>query len=424
MNPREQRGLELVERVNIQPVGKGIVGKWVVPSSTGSGRYLVDLNSTSKRCDCPDYEQRRCKCKHIFAVEHFVKRSSQTETDSTGLTTVTETVTKVKRTTYKQNWPAYNTAQTQEKATFQALLSDLCQSVPDMETKAGKSPGGRSRLPLSEMIFAAAFKVYSTVSGRRFMCDLSDAHGRGYLSKLPHYNSIFNYLEMKELTPLLTMLIERSSLALQSLETDFAVDSSGFSTCRTVTWFNARYGHEQDNHDWLKLHLMCGVKTNVVTSARITERYSHDSLKFAPLVTATARSGFVMNEVSADKAYSSRSNLRAVENIGGTPFIPFKSNVVGTAHKVPRATKEACRLWEKMYHYYNLNRDEFLQHYHKRSNVESTFAMIKAKFGGSLRSKTDVAMRNEALCKVLCHNICCVIQSMHEFGIEPTFALN
>jgi hypothetical protein len=30
-------------------------------------------------------------------------------------------------------------------------------------------------------------------------------------------------------------------------------------------------------------------------------------------------------------------------------------------------------------------------------------------------------MVNEVLCKLLCHNICCVIQSQCEFGIEPVF---
>lgn len=53
--------------------------------------------------------------------------------------------------------------------------------------------------------------------------------------------------------------------------------------------------------------------------------------------------------------------------------------------------------------------------------METTFHMIKAKFGEALRSKTQVALFNEALCKVLCHNICCVIQSMHELGITTTF---
>ncbi len=69
-----------------------------------------------------------------------------------------------------------------------------------------------------------------------------------------------------------------------------------------------------------------------------------------------------------------------------------------------------------------MNKEEFLQHYHKRSNVESTFSMIKAKFGDHIRSKTDIAMKNEALAKILCHNICCVIQSMYELGISPQFA--
>ncbi len=75
-----------------------------------------------------------------------------------------------------------------------------------------------------------------------------------------------------------------------------------------------------------------------------------------------------------------------------------------------------------MFHLYNLHREEFLEHYHKRSNVETTFSMIKAKFVQRLRSKTLTARINEALCKVLCHNLCVLIQSVHELGIEATFA--
>ncbi len=48
--------------------------------------------------------------------------------------------------------------------------------------------------------------------------------------------------------------------------------------------------------------------------------------------------------------------------------------------------------------------------------------MIKRKFGDSVRSKGDLAMKNEVLAKVLCHNLCCLIQSMEEFGIDPQFA--
>jgi len=47
--------------------------------------------------------------------------------------------------------------------------------------------------------------------------------------------------------------------------------------------------------------------------------------------------------------------------------------------------------------------------------------MIKSKFGIALRSKTKTAQINEALCKILCHNLCCLIQSMFELNIMPEF---
>ncbi|HEX3463876.1 MAG TPA: hypothetical protein VHS78_07510 [Candidatus Elarobacter sp.] len=53
--------------------------------------------------------------------------------------------------------------------------------------------------------------------------------------------------------------------------------------------------------------------------------------------------------------------------------------------------------------------------------METTFSMIKAKFGAALRSKTQVAQMNEVLCKVLCHNLCCLVQSMYELGVQPEF---
>ncbi len=65
--------------------------------------------------------------------------------------------------------------------------------------------------------------------------------------------------------------------------------------------------------------------------------------------------------------------------------------------------------------------EDFLTHYHKRSNVESTMWMIKSKFDEHIRNKTDEGIVNELYCKVLCHNICVVIQSMYELGIEPSF---
>lgn len=395
VNPRAQRGLTLATTRTITRSEKG----WIVPSQSGKGSYIVSLSLL--HCTCPDYETRRLKCKHIFAVEHVVcNRAHEVKQAKTP-------IPKPKRPTYPQDWPAYNAAQTNEKAQFMILLYDLCRGIPETAHDFG-----RPRLPLADMVFSAAFKIYSTFSARRFMTDLKDAHSKGYISKVPHFNSIYNYMELESLTPLLKELITVSSLPLKAVEVDFAVDSSGFTTSNYVSWYNTRYGHEQDNHDWIKAHLMCGVKTNVVTSVEITGPYANDSPQLRPLVGATARN-FTLRDVTADKAYSSRANLELVDSAGGMPYIPFKTSTTGEGG--------GSVLWNKLWHFYNLHRAEFLAHYHKRSNIEATFWMIKSKFDTRLRSKMDRAIINEALLKVLCHNVCVVIQSMYELGIDPTF---
>ena len=141
-----------------------------------------------------------------------------------------------------------------EKVWFQILLRDLCQRIEE------PAPAfGRPRLSLADTVFSVAFKIYSTVSSRRFMTDLREAQAKGYLSKVPHYNWIFRYLETPSLTPLLRTLITESSLPLKAVELDFAADSSGFTTSRFVRWFDHKYGVQREQHDWVKVHLMCGV---------------------------------------------------------------------------------------------------------------------------------------------------------------------
>jgi hypothetical protein len=175
------------------------------------------------------------------------------------------------------------------------------------------------------MIFSSAYKVYSTVSARRFMSDLKEAHIKRYIARVPCYNSIINYLEMEELTPCLKRLITESALPLKALESDFAIDGSGFSSSRYTSWYSAKYGKEMEGHDRIRVHLMCGVKTNIVTSVEISGAYAHDTKFFSPLMQSTTKH-FDVAEVSADKAYSNRANLTVAENKGIKPYIDFRKN--------------------------------------------------------------------------------------------------
>jgi hypothetical protein len=321
MNPREERGLALADEAKISRNHKG----WVVPSQNGGGRYTVSLDGDSPRCTCPDYEIRGAKCKHIFAVEHTIMR----ETKPDGTTTVTETV--------KWTWTRYNAAQTEEKHRFAMLLSELCRGVPEPEQTMG-----RPRLPLGDMVFASAYKTYVGFSSRRFTTDLRDAHDARLIKSTPHFNSVSRYLSDPRLTDVLKELVTVSSLPLKAVEQDFAIDSSGFSTCRFVRWFNKKYGRETDNRTWVKCHLMVGTLTKIVSGVEISGWTANDTTYFVPLVERTAEH-FQVREVAADKAYLSSKNLEAVERVGGTAYVPFKSNTV---------PPEGDSVWSRMYAYF------------------------------------------------------------------------
>src|SRR5258705_5071964 len=148
MEAREQKGLEIAATSRI--TGEGTT--WLVQSQAGKGKYVVD--SDAKQCTCPDFEARQATCKHIFAVEYTIQREY---TDDGETQTYTETVT-VKK-TYKQEWTAYNEAQTHEKERFLSLLADLCKGIEE-----APQPMGRKRWSLADMRFASPFKVYCTGS--------------------------------------------------------------------------------------------------------------------------------------------------------------------------------------------------------------------------------------------------------------------
>ncbi len=219
-------------------------------------------------------------------------------------------------------------------------------------------------------------------------------------------------LNREDITPILHELLAVSALPLRSIETTFATDSSGFSTSQFGQYAAEKYG-EMRKHRWVKAHIFVGAKTNIIASARITKEQGGDCIQFAPMVMEAHDNGFEIKEIAADMGYLSRANYNLVESIGATAYIPFSKNVRGRAR--------GSYVWKKMYHFFQFNREEFLEHYHKRSNAESVFKMVKMKFGDKLKSKNFMAQKNELLCKLIAHNIVCLIHEMNELGITPKF---
>ena len=441
---RQLRGMAIAALVKIQ---KNKLG-YKVPSQSDNGSYVVNVDDASDPyCSCDDFQNRSGRCKHIYAVELYIQREGDSEAqiaqhtvDAQGRDVRPQEPTrtlvpgsdypKPARPKYdlvlpsipvgprnpatSQNWPAYDAAQEYEEELFVPLLRELCDTIEQPLYEKG-----RPRLPLSDVVYSLGTKVYSTMSARRVRARIRHAQADGRLDKAPCYRSINAYLGKPELTPLLERLIEHAALPVatveEAVEYAFALDSSGFSTNTYSRWFDHKWGKKRAEAQWVKAHIACGVNTNIITAARATVSNTHDTVYFKELLEATAMY-FDVKEVSADKAYLSKKNLATVEAIGAQAYIPFKVN---STPDHGHHTRDP--LWVKAYHYYHLQREEFLEHYHKRSNVETVFHMIKSKFGAAVKAKMPTAQTNEVLVKILCHNICVLIQSMFELGIVPDF---
>jgi len=394
---RQERGRLLSQNKGIKKIA-GVT--WLVPSQTqSSGGYVV--NTAEATCTCPDYELRRCKCKHQWAVV-FVQTI---ENHADGSKTVTESMT-YSRTTHQQDWPAYNEAQVEEKSTVQSLLRGLCDSV-QTPAHAGRGP---KPIPLSDVVFAMAMKCYTLMSARRASTDIKDSAEAGNMTRAPHYNSVLAAFENPAMTAILTKLIEQSAAPLAGIETSFAVDSTGFGTSVYRRWYDAKYGKQVCEHAWLKAHAMVGVSTGIVTAVKVTDSSGADCPQLPELVAST-KERFGLAKVSADKAYLANDNLAAIEAAGAAPFIPFKVN----------SQDDGSPAWRKMRAVFLYKQEEFFSVYGLRSNVESAFSSVKRKFGGAVRSKKFTAQVNEILCKMLCYNLSILVHVMHKLGIEPSF---
>ena len=209
--------------------------------------------------------------------------------------------------------------------------------------------------------------------------------------------------------PILIDLLIKSSLPVVPIETTFAIDSTGVAGSRFVRWTDIKYRGVTE-HMWAKVHLMGGVKTHIITSALVLDRDASDLAQLPKLLHTTAQN-FNVQQVCADAAYNTVENQKAIAAIGAEAFMPFKSTHTG---KRGGLFAEKFRQWKD-------DREYFLQNYHQRSNIETSIMMWKTSFGDGLRSRTEIAMRNELYCKLICHNICCLIKAMYELGLGLEF---
>jgi transposase len=399
MDKREMKALELAARARILFIG----GYWLVPSqSAPSTRYRVTIQPPS--CECEDFQTRQQPCKHIRAAEFVSEREGGAPAPRI------DTDTPPQKKTYTQDWPAYARAQKVEKRRVQELLRDLTSRLSQRERPTNR-PGPKPHL-VRDAIFAMVLKVYCGLSSRRTHTDLEIALARGYTSKQVPGAKVSAFFEDAYFTPILKDLIAFSAAPLRPLETKFAIDSSGFSSSRYEDYYDYKHGSGTPRRRcaWVKCHVASGVRTHCISAVRILDKDAADSPEFIPLLQKT-KEGFIITEVSADKAYASYDNFEEIAACGAQGYIAFKANTTGGVGGH----------FEKAFLLFLANRDDYMSRYHLRSNAESTFSAVKRKFGHSVLSLTDTAMINECLVKFLCQNLSVLVQVEERVGLAPVF---
>jgi len=303
-----------------------------------------------------------------------------------------------------RDWNAINKAGHNEASTFKHLLATL---VSELEKGTNKGRG-RNGIDTRDMIFNICYTEYLNTSNRRVPSMLEEAEEQGYTTSCA-FNTITKYMKKEEIRDQIQELIMKSAAPLKGHEETFAIDATGFSDSRFGHWQNHKYRSKQEHQLWKKLHACCGVQSNIITAATVTSGTTHDQTQFEPLVEMTDQY-FDQGKVVADKAYNARVNYDKVAELGGKAYIPFKDNVTGKAG--------GNYEWKRMYQRFQNYRNDFLKEYHLRSNVESSFNVIKEKFGKNLRCKDPAALETEVLAKVLCYNICTVIRMIYELNLD------
>jgi transposase len=397
--PLSQKGKVIAKNNEIRFDGK----VWIVPSQNGKGEYQVNLQNQT--CTCPDFLKHLAKCKHQYAVDEKINDIYKTIAGNNN-----EKKKPKKKQTWR-NWSGYNTAQVKNRSKFLELLFELCKQI-DKSVVPKQSGRGRKRSSITDIVFGMLLKVYEVKNSRAMPEILNEVLDKKYLSETFCYNTISNYFQKDWVTSILSELVTVSSLPLAAVETSFSVDSSGFGVSNKTTWQNVKYGNNEEWHQWVKAHIICGNKTKIIISAEITAAYKADSPFLAALVNKTAKH-FVLQEVMGDAAYSSSDNLELIEKSNAKALIAFKSNAVFGKNG---------ETWDRLLNYYKFRYDEFHARYRFRSNVETAFSSIKSVFGQNLRSRSETGQINELLAKIICHNLRVLVRSIYELDIHIDLA--
>lgn len=291
-----------------------------------------------------------------------------------------------------------------EGAVFRHLARDLSHKVAGMEHHF-KLNGMRAE----DVFFCLLMRAYyHNLSARRLDYELKGALRERLISRVPSPNAVLYHLRHEWLTPLLREVIALTAFPFRHRDRRFAVDSTKIYTAvyrrggdGKVVWQGGK-----PLYKWIKLHIMCGLTSLSVVSARVTQWTEQDIMYLRPLLDEAVRSGFVIRTVAADRGYAGKENHQFIHDLGAEAYIIFK-------HDHRKSRNGSHSVWDANLGWLRTMRGPELEPHHERILIQAVKWMIRSRFRRVVRGITEMAQFNEALLKVVCHNL----TRLNQYGI-------
>jgi hypothetical protein len=291
------------------------------------------------------------------------------------------------------------------------LLHDLLRTVDDLPRRTR-----HGRLSLHDMLFVLITKVFFGLSSEDHCLFLELLHpDLRPTGRIPHRNSITNYMRLAWLRPTLEALVRTSSqpLILYSGVLYF-IDSTPVLAPSYYMSKNRKTGKLFERREWFRLHMICDDLTGVVTAARADSKRVAEQKYFEVLIGETMDSGFHVEAIGADKNYRTKANVSWARGRGVQTYITVKKS----ARRSKNSTDPAR---DENYERARSTDAGVKRQFHRRSRIESVNSALKQKFGREVLNESDAGKYNEALCKGICLNLMTVIRCGREFGFTPKF---
>lgn len=240
------------------------------------------------------------------------------------------------------------------------------------------------------------------------------AHTVRYVYNLPlralegFLNSLFLMLHLSLKSPCYTQICRRAkSLSLSSKLlskkriTDVVFDASGFKVYGEGEWKVRTHGTSK-RRNWRKIHIGIDPNTQEILLSELTENKGSDIDVAIELLKQLPS----IDNVYGDGLYDAERIYKIIWELGGTPKIPIKKNVLYKRPSKPwlkyrdnqldiirgfGGDEIARSLWKK------------LSGYHRRSLVETAFSRWKKLLGSVLKSKKmdNQIIESKIKCQIL-----------------------